>query len=135
MPQHVGFSSCRQKGHSEIYRGTEYAVHFLPKLKVEIAVDDVGVLPRRVTERGRRHVLGKDVDAMGDRIAGVVMRPVRLPDVIGPPTQEERIRALYADVVALERRLILEPVHMAELGRTPLRPASCEACWRSLPKG
>ena len=30
----------RQKGHTEIYRGTEYAVHFLPKLKVEIAVDD-----------------------------------------------------------------------------------------------
>ena len=29
----------RQKGHSEIYRGTEYAVHFLPKLKLEIAVD------------------------------------------------------------------------------------------------
>ena len=27
----------RQKGHSEIYRGTEYAVHFLPKLKLEIA--------------------------------------------------------------------------------------------------
>jgi nitrogen regulatory protein P-II 2 len=30
----------RQKGHSEVYRGTEYAVHFLPKLKLEIAVDD-----------------------------------------------------------------------------------------------
>ena len=30
----------RQKGHSEIYRGTEYAVHFLPKLKLEIAVED-----------------------------------------------------------------------------------------------
>ena len=30
----------RQKGHSEIYRGTEYAVHFLPKLKIEIAVDN-----------------------------------------------------------------------------------------------
>lgn len=30
----------RQKGHSEIYRGTEYSVHFLPKLKLEIAVDD-----------------------------------------------------------------------------------------------
>ncbi|HHL42755.1 MAG TPA: P-II family nitrogen regulator [Hellea balneolensis] len=28
----------RQKGHSEIYRGAEYAVHFIPKLKVEIAV-------------------------------------------------------------------------------------------------
>ncbi len=28
----------RQKGHTEIYRGTEYAVAFLPKLKLEIAV-------------------------------------------------------------------------------------------------
>ncbi|MGO8219917.1 P-II family nitrogen regulator, partial [Rhizobium ruizarguesonis] len=27
-----------QKGHTEIYRGTEYAVSFLPKLKIEIAV-------------------------------------------------------------------------------------------------
>jgi nitrogen regulatory protein P-II 2 len=28
----------RQKGHTEIYRGAEYAVSFLPKLKVELAV-------------------------------------------------------------------------------------------------
>lgn len=28
----------RQKGHTEIYRGTEYTVNFLPKLKVEVAV-------------------------------------------------------------------------------------------------
>ncbi|WP_416357396.1 P-II family nitrogen regulator [Aureimonas phyllosphaerae] len=28
----------RQKGHTEIYRGTEYAVSFLPKLKIEMAV-------------------------------------------------------------------------------------------------
>jgi nitrogen regulatory protein P-II 2 len=28
----------RQRGHTEIYRGTEYAVSFLPKLKVEAAV-------------------------------------------------------------------------------------------------
>ena len=28
----------RQKGHTEIYRGAEYAVSFLPKLKIEIAV-------------------------------------------------------------------------------------------------
>ena len=28
----------RQKGHTEIYRGTEYAVSFLPKLKMEVAV-------------------------------------------------------------------------------------------------
>jgi nitrogen regulatory protein P-II 2 len=30
----------RQKGHTEIYRGAEYAVNFLPKLKVEVAVED-----------------------------------------------------------------------------------------------
>ena len=29
---------CRQKGHTEIYRGAEYAVSFLPKLKIEVAV-------------------------------------------------------------------------------------------------
>jgi nitrogen regulatory protein P-II 2 len=28
----------RQRGHTEIYRGTEYAVSFLPKLKIEVAV-------------------------------------------------------------------------------------------------
>ena len=28
----------RQKGHTEIYRGTEYAVNFLPKMKIEVAV-------------------------------------------------------------------------------------------------
>jgi nitrogen regulatory protein P-II 2 len=30
----------RQKGHTEVYRGAEYAVNFLPKLKLELAVKD-----------------------------------------------------------------------------------------------
>ncbi len=30
----------RQKGHTEIYRGAEYEVNYLPKLKLEIAVED-----------------------------------------------------------------------------------------------
>jgi nitrogen regulatory protein P-II 2 len=30
----------RQRGHSEMYRGAEYAVEFLPKTKIEIAVDN-----------------------------------------------------------------------------------------------
>ncbi len=30
----------RQKGHTELYRGAEYVVDFLPKLKVELAIDD-----------------------------------------------------------------------------------------------
>jgi len=30
----------RQKGHTEIYRGAEYAISFLPKIKIELAVKD-----------------------------------------------------------------------------------------------
>ncbi len=33
----------RQKGHTELYRGAEYVVDFLPKVKVEAAVDDAVV--------------------------------------------------------------------------------------------
>ncbi len=35
----------RQKGHTELYRGAEYVVDFLPKMKIEIAVDDERVEP------------------------------------------------------------------------------------------
>ena len=30
---------CRQKGHTELYRGAEYVVDFVPKVKLEVAVD------------------------------------------------------------------------------------------------
>jgi len=29
----------RQKGHTEIYRGAEYAIDFIPKIKIEVAID------------------------------------------------------------------------------------------------
>src|SRR5512144_1828090 len=35
----------RQKGHTEIYRGSEYTVDFLPKLKVELVITDSQVEP------------------------------------------------------------------------------------------
>ena len=35
----------RQKGHTEVYRGSEYRVEFVPKVKVEVVVDD-GLAPR-----------------------------------------------------------------------------------------
>ena len=38
----------RQKGHTEIYRGAEYVVNFLPKIRIEVAV----VRPRRRDHRG-----------------------------------------------------------------------------------
>lgn len=38
MTEAKGFG--RQKGHTELYRGAEYVVDFLPKVKLEIAVSD-----------------------------------------------------------------------------------------------
>ncbi|GAB3677318.1 P-II family nitrogen regulator [Salinisphaera aquimarina] len=38
MTEVKGFG--RQKGHTELYRGAEYAVDFLPKVKLEVAVSD-----------------------------------------------------------------------------------------------
>jgi nitrogen regulatory protein PII len=38
----------RQKGHTELYRGAEYVVDFVPKMKIEVVVDDDDV--ERVTE-------------------------------------------------------------------------------------
>ena len=43
MTEVKGFG--RQKGHTELYRGAEYVVDFLPKVKIEIVVDDELVDP------------------------------------------------------------------------------------------
>src|SRR3972149_2149818 len=45
----------RQKGHSELYRGAEYVVDFIPKIRIEIVVDDAD-LPRvlEVLQRAAR---------------------------------------------------------------------------------
>ena len=48
----------RQKGHTEIYRGSEYTVDFLPKVKLEIAVAD-DILDKVVTTIARAAKTGK----------------------------------------------------------------------------
>src|ERR1700741_3660176 len=50
----------RQKGHTEIYRGTEYAVTFLPKIKVEVAVstDQVGRTIETITAAAKTGQIG-----------------------------------------------------------------------------
>jgi nitrogen regulatory protein P-II 1 len=49
----------RQKGHTELYRGAEYVVDFLPKIKLEVAVtdDQVDVVTEAImrTTRSRSH--------------------------------------------------------------------------------
>ena len=41
----------RQKGHTELYRGAEYVVDFLPKVKIEAAVDESHPRPRDRSHR------------------------------------------------------------------------------------
>ena len=50
----------RQKGHTEIYRGAEYAVSFLPKIKVEVAVasDQVDKVVAAVTSAAKTGQIG-----------------------------------------------------------------------------
>ena len=50
----------RQKGHTEIYRGAEYAVSFLPKIKIEVAVanDLVGKVIDAITAAARTGQIG-----------------------------------------------------------------------------
>ena len=50
----------RQKGHTEIYRGAEYAVSFLPKLKIEVAVttDLVPQVVEAITAAARTGQIG-----------------------------------------------------------------------------
>ena len=50
----------RQKGHTEIYRGAEYAVSFLPKIKIEVAIPDdlVGRVIEAITATARTGQIG-----------------------------------------------------------------------------
>ena len=50
----------RQKGHTEIYRGTEYAVNFLPKIKIEVAVssDQVDKVIEAITTAAKTGQIG-----------------------------------------------------------------------------
>jgi nitrogen regulatory protein P-II 2 len=50
----------RQKGHTEIYRGAEYAVSFLPKIKIEVAVasDQVGKAVEAITASAKTGQIG-----------------------------------------------------------------------------
>lgn len=50
----------RQKGHTELYRGAEYVVDFLPKIKIEVVVDDerVAATCKAIEEAGKTGRIG-----------------------------------------------------------------------------
>ena len=39
-PKATALERAKQKGHTEIYRGAEYAINFVPKMKIELVIDD-----------------------------------------------------------------------------------------------
>src|ERR671914_2035788 len=51
----------RQKGHTEVYRGAEYQIDFVPKIRIEVAVDD-----DRVNEIVKAIVTSAKTDSIGD---------------------------------------------------------------------
>ena len=63
----------RQKGHTEMYRGAEYTVDFVPKLKIEIVTDDdqVEAIVTKITDSARTGEIGDGkifVSAMGEAV-------------------------------------------------------------------
>jgi len=63
----------RQKGHTEVYRGAEYSVDFVPKVKVEVVADDEQVesAVKAITESARTGQIGDGkifVSDMGEAI-------------------------------------------------------------------
>jgi nitrogen regulatory protein P-II 1 len=58
MTEVQGFG--RQRGHTEVYRGAEYTIDFVPKVKLEILVDDADALAvaERIMESARTGKIG-----------------------------------------------------------------------------
>ena len=76
----------RQKGHTEIYRGAEYAVNFLPKIKIEV------VVPAEVSGQGRRRHRRRGQDRTDRRRQD--LRRSRRADGAHPHRRNQRISAL-----------------------------------------
>jgi nitrogen regulatory protein PII len=66
----------RQKGHVEIYRGSEYTVDFLPKVKIELAVEDgqVSQAIKIISEKARTGKIGDGKIFVVDLLEAVRIR-------------------------------------------------------------
>lgn len=63
----------RQKGHTEVYRGSEYTIDFVPKLKIEVVTDDdqVDTIITKISESARTGEIGDGkifVSDMGEAV-------------------------------------------------------------------
>ncbi len=78
----------RQKGHTEIYRGTEYAVDFVPKVKIEVVCSDANVQTVIDTIMQRLKQAKSATEKFSSAIcpmpyAFVPAKPVRMPSSTG----------------------------------------------------
>ena len=66
----------RQKGHTEVYRGAEYTVDFVPKVKLEIVTDDsqVDTVVAAITESARTGEIGDGKIFVSDMSEAVRIR-------------------------------------------------------------
>ena len=66
----------RQKGHTELYRGAEYVVDFLPKMKIEVAVrdDQLESVVDAVTEAARTGKIGDGKIFVTDLVEAIRIR-------------------------------------------------------------
>ena len=72
----------RQKGHVEIYRGSEYTVDFLPKVKIEIAVEDseVAAAVKVIADKARTGKIGDGKIFVVDLLEAVRIRTGEVGD-------------------------------------------------------
>ena len=80
----------RQRGHTEVYRGAEYEIDFVPKVRVEVVADDALVPSTRREHADRRrecfsstlrvvrHAAGQRADGLDTPVPQLLLRPLRL---------------------------------------------------------
>ena len=63
----------RQKGHTELYRGAEYVVDFLPKVKIDVAIadDQLDRVIEAITKAANTGKIGVEHDVLGEDFSGV----------------------------------------------------------------
>ena len=85
----------RQKGHTEVYRGAEYSVDFVPKVRVEVVVDDAAV----------------------DKVVDVIVQAARLRDGSRRITHITEVVGLEGDVIVTQDLFVYEITGEDEHGR------------------
>ena len=125
----------RQKGHTELYRGAEYVVDFLPKVKIEAAVDDdTASIRRSRRSRGRPHRQDRRRQDLRLRPRTGHSHPYRRDRRDGALTHERRFMKRFIANLMTALRLRWATAALAEKTRRPAAsttaPAAAASRWQ-----